>query len=100
MEFVKFGEGAADRKRFRVRSFLPEENRWVLYSLDRGRPVFRRWESSAGEDLTLVSERPDGTLDRIAWTPLSDGAYRRERAISEDGGSTWRPVARAGMERM
>lgn len=100
MEFVRLGKGEADRKRFRVRSFLPEEERWVLYSLDRERPVFRRWESPDAEDLALVSERPDGTLERIAWTPLSDDAYRRERSISEDGGSTWRPVARAEMERM
>jgi hypothetical protein len=57
---------------------------WLEGGLQDGRMVL------AG---TTSRSTPDGdVLDRITWTPLSDGRVRQVWEISTDGGRTWRPI--------
>lgn len=100
MDEVTTGAGGAETKRFRVRSYLPGEERWVEYSLDRGRPGFVRWEGPADGTADRVLTSADGApATRVSWTPDGPDAYARETAVSTDGGATWTPVSRAELHR-
>lgn len=92
--------GAAPADRFRVRSFVASEDRWVQYSLDRDDPVFVRWSASTAEDLVLTTTRgEEETLERVRWLEVAPDRFRRDHAVSEDGGRTWRTIAEAELER-
>lgn len=39
--------------------------------------------------MVMSRTRPDGTLDRITWTPNSDGTVRQHWQVSSDEGKTW-----------
>lgn len=105
VDHMTIGEGGEERKEFRVRSFLPSEDRWVQYSLASGDREFVRHRG--GED-GLVAEiaadvvaGADGptVLERMRWRRLDDERVTREIAVSEDGGATWRTVKRAELRR-
>lgn len=101
MDLVTTTGDESERKRFRVRSFVPSQERWIQYSLDRAHPVFVRWEgpTAEGNDLTLVTDRGDGTLERTRWLDVEDDAFRRETAISRDGGASWTTRSTAALQR-
>ena len=105
VDHVTIGEGGEERKAFRVRSFVPSEDRWVQYSLAASDREFVRHEG--GED-GLVAEiaadvvaGADGpsVLERMRWRREGDDRVIRETAVSEDGGATWRTVTRAELLR-
>lgn len=105
VDHVTVGEGEEARKEFRVRSYLPSEDQWVQYSLTAGEREFERHEG--GED-GLVAEVAAGgmagadgpfVLERMRWRRSDDDRVIRETAVSEDGGATWRTVARTELRR-
>lgn len=107
MVFEGEGEGPVDDA-FRVASYVPAEERWVAWSIRRDDPRFRRWEgpTDAGKDGSLTSTGrvgEEGTAAdrrvRTTWTEFPDDRWRRETAVSSDGGATWRTVATAELER-
>ena len=108
VDHVTIGEGEAERKEFRVRSFLPSEGRWVQYSLAAGDGEFVR---SVGDEDGLVAEvaeavaeaaaDPDApsVIERMRWRRSADDRVTHETGVSEDGGATWRTVRRAELRR-
>lgn len=92
---------------FAVASYVPGDERWVAYSIERGGPVFRRWDGPADpagpeplESGSRVGESdPDAPLLKTAWTPLSADRWGREVSASTDGGETWRTIATVELER-
>ncbi|MFW6089000.1 MAG: hypothetical protein ACODAB_04550 [Gemmatimonadota bacterium] len=104
VDHVAVGEGERVRKEFQIRSFVPSDNRWVQYSLAAGAGEFVRHE---GDEDGLVAETSDGAagpddppvLERMRWQREGDDRVVRETAVSEDGGATWRTVARVELRR-
>lgn len=108
VDHVTIGDGEEERKEFRVRSFVPSEDRWVQYSLASGEPEFVRHE---GDEDGVVAEVADGqaevaadpaasaVLERMRWRREADDRVIRETAVSEDDGATWRTVRRAKLRR-
>lgn len=102
IDFVTAGSGEQQVQRFRVRSFVPDERRWIQYTLDREHPVFRLWQGGrSGDDLLLVTEPSgeDDTVRRVRWMPDGPDAYRRRTEVSTDGGASWKTVAHASLRR-
>lgn len=103
MDVATTGEGEGLERRWRVRSFLAGEERWVQYSVDRGDPVFVRWEGpESGEERVLVRAGPEdgsGLRTRVRWSRISGDGYVRETATSSDAGETWTTVGRATLRR-
>ena len=117
VDHVTVGEGEAQRKAFRVRSFLPSEDRWVQYSLTAGDGEFVRHEGDAdglvaevvaeavaeveagvAAEVAGVRDEP-AVLERMRWRRTDDAGVIRETAMSEDNGATWRMVSRAELRR-
>jgi hypothetical protein len=104
VDHVTVGEGEERMQAFRVRSFVPSEDRWVQYSLATGEGEFVRHEGDEDGLVAEVAEAAAGPddppiLERMRWRRASDGAVIRETAVSEDGGATWRTVRRAELRR-
>lgn len=89
---------------FYVRSFLPQEDAWVQYSLERDDLRLVRWEGEAPTDdsvvLRTVEPRADspGRFNRMSWSREGDRLIRKVD-VSFDGGETWRTTARAELSR-
>lgn len=100
---VSAGEGADNSRQFRVRSFVPTENRWAQYTLSSGghRPV--RWEGTEAADnravmvTGMVAAEPgqEPTMRRVEWR-LEGDRLIRTTAFST-GAETWRPLSEASL---
>jgi len=57
---------------------------------NQGQPLHLEggWKDGA----MVMEQRRDGTIDRIAWTPLGDGNVTQVWTRSEDGGESWSTV--------
>ncbi len=101
MEFVRLGTGPERERRFRVRSFVPGEERWVQYTVRQRSPALVRWEGHEGEDgrELLRAEPPEADeRQRTRYRVLGPDAFVRELEVRrEDGG--WETVARTRLRR-
>lgn len=55
---------------------------------NQGEPLYLDGGFADGK-MVLSGEAPDGTLNRITWTPRPDGSVQQLWDVSKDGGKTW-----------
>jgi hypothetical protein len=101
MEFLQPGEGDATRPRFRIRSFVPGEDRWVQYSVRKRSPVLVRWEGSPTDDRSLarVTPVPGQPVTRAVYREVASDAFVREVQVRDGEGRAWRTVSRTRYRR-
>lgn len=101
MEFIQPGEGDAAEARFRIRSFVPGEDRWVHYTVRRRSPVLVRWEGSPTDDRSLarVTRVPGQPATRAVYREIASDAFVREVQARDGEGGAWRTVSRTRYRR-
>lgn len=96
MEFITVGEGDAKTERFRISSYVPQEERWVRYSVRPTSPALVRWEGS-GEDpyaLTRVTDVRGEPATRVHYRQIESDSFVRELRAPSDDPSGWTTVSR------
>ena len=94
-----------DEAAFLVRSYVPAQERWIQYSLERDDPRLVRWEGSPPENGAAVVTTADdqdgrhGGTHRMSWTREGDTLIRRTET-SRDGGQAWTTTARATLRKV
>lgn len=99
MEFLTLGEGDTARRKFRIRSFVAGEDRWVQYTVRQASPVLVRWEASPADDhaLSRVTDLPDEPATRAVYGEIGSDSFVREIRVRSEG--DWRTVARTRFRR-
>ncbi len=80
-----------------VNAYDPDRGRWTQRWIGTGATLWLEGgveDGPEGKRMVLAGTETRSTprgnvLDRITWTPLSDGRVRQDWEISSDGGETW-----------
>lgn len=67
-----------------------QDGKWHQTWIDiAGASLFLEGGLDDEERMVMSRTRPDGTIDRITWTPNADGTVRQHWETSSDEGKTW-----------
>lgn len=101
MEFVGPSEADATAERFRIRSFVPGEERWVQYTVRRSSPVLVRWEAPGGDPHTLnrATDVPAEPATRVTYREITSDSFVRELQVRADEPDRWRTISRTRFRR-
>lgn len=106
MDLVEYERDGMPYGLFRLRSYLPQSEQWMVLHLDNQPDTGFEYQAGRfqGEQITTTEYVADKTskkneLKETTWTRLSRDVIQYESAVTTDGGANWTVTEKVELER-